>query len=281
MVTFRRNKRKRSTGSSDGTMTLMEHLYELRRRLAWALAFIVLGTIIGFVWFGRGIPALGIKSLGDILIAPYCEAKGGVDCTLLALAPFQGLSLQLKAAVMAGLVFSSPGWLYEIWAFVTPALYSKERRYAITFVSLAVLLFVTGAALAYLVVGKGLEVLFGFGGGQITFQLGPDEYYSFLMTLLIVFGVSFLLPLFLVALNFIGVIKYRQLKKCRRYAIFAMFVFAAMVVPGNDPITMCALAVSMALLYELSVQVARIHDKRKAKLEPDYTNLSDDQASPI
>ena len=262
-------------------MTLMEHLYELRRRLAWALAFIVLGTIVGFVWFGHGIPALGIPSLGDILIGPYCEAKGAVDCTLLALAPFQGLALQMKAALMAGLVFSSPGWLYEVWAFVTPALYSKERRYALTFVSLAVVLFTAGAVLAYLVIGKGLEVLFGFGGGQITYQLGPDEYYSFLMTLLIVFGVSFLLPLFLVALNFIGILKYRQLAKWRRYAIFAMFVFAAMVVPGNDPITMLALALAMCLLYELSVQVARFHDRRRAKRELDYDSVPDDQASPL
>lgn len=278
MAWFRRTKREKS---ADGTMSLMEHLYELRRRLGWAFLCILLGTILGFIWFSTSIPALGVKSLGDILLEPYCSAKGGTDCSLLATAPFQGFQLQLQAALMAGLVFSSPGWLYQLWAFVTPALYAKERRYAYTFVSLAAVLFVLGAVLAYLVIPAGLKVLFNFAAENVDYKLQPDTYYSFLMTLLVVFGISFELPLFLVGMNLIGALKGRQLAKWRRYAIFAMFVFAAIVVPGNDPITMCALAFAMVLLYELSVQFAIWHDKRKAKTTPDFSELSDDQASPI
>ena len=274
-------RRKKGESAVDGTMSLMEHLYELRKRLFWAVAFILLGTVLGFIWFNHGVGR--VQSLGQILLDPYCTAKGGKDCKLLATSPFSGLQLQLKAAFMAGMVFSSPGWLYQIWAFVTPALYSKERRYAISFVSLAALLFVVGAYLAYLVIPEGLTVLLGFGDQSVNYQLGPAEYYSFLMTLLIVFGISFELPLFLVALNFIGVVKGRQLAKWRRYAIFAMFVFAALVVPGNDPISMLALALAMVFLYEVSVQVARFNDKRKGRNNPDtdYTKLDDDRASPI
>lgn len=279
MVWFRRTKVERP---ADGSMSLMEHLYELRKRLMWAAIFIVIGTILGFIWFDK--PVGPIPSLGALLIEPLRQALNNQDALLLALSPFSGLQLQLKAALMAGLVFSSPGWLYQIWAFVTPALYSKERRYAVTFVSLAALLFTVGAYLAYLIIPEGLRVLFGFGDSSVQYQLEPAQYYSFLMTLLIVFGISFELPLFIVALNFIGVVKGRQLAKWRRYAIFAIFVFAALVVPGNDPISMLALALSMCLLYEISLQVSKFNDKRRGRDDPEgeaLASLSDDQASSL
>lgn len=279
MVWFRRTKVERP---ADGSMSLMEHLYELRKRLMWAVIFVFLGVVLGFIWFTRRVGP--IPSLGAILIEPYRTALGDEGARLLATNPFSGLQLQLKAALMAGLVFSSPGWLYQIWAFVTPALFSKEKRYAVTFVTLAALLFTAGAYLAYLVIPEGLKVLFNFADTSVVNMTGPNEYYSFLMTLLIVFGISFLLPLFLVALNFIGVIKGRQLAKWRRYAIFAMFVFAALVVPGNDPISMLALALSMCLLYEISTQVARFNDRRRGRDNPEaeaLAALSDDQASAL
>ncbi len=200
MVWFRRTKVERP---ADGSMSLMEHLYELRKRLMWAAIFIFLGVVLGFIWFTKRVGP--IPSLGDLLVEPYRVASGDEAARLLATNPFSGLQLQLKAALMAGLVFSSPGWLYQIWAFVTPALFAKERRYAVSFVTLAALLFTAGAYLAYLVIPEGLKVLFNFADTSVVNMTGPDEYYSFLMTLLIVFGISFLLPLFLVALNFIGV----------------------------------------------------------------------------
>ncbi len=279
MVWFRRTKVERP---ADGSMSLMEHLYELRKRLMWAAIFIFLGVVLGFIWFTKRVGP--IPSLGDLLVEPYRVASGDEAARLLATNPFSGLQLQLKAALMAGLVFSSPGWIYQIWAFVTPALFAKERRYAVAFTTLAALLFTAGAYLAYLVIPEGLKVLFNFADTSVVNMTGPNEYYSFLMTLLIVFGISFLLPLFLVALNFIGVLKGRQLAKWRRYAIFAIFVFAALVVPGNDPISMLALALSMCLLYEISTQIAKFNDKRKGRNDPEgevLAGLSDDQASAI
>ncbi|MEP6561017.1 MAG: twin-arginine translocase subunit TatC, partial [Nakamurella sp.] len=207
-------------------MSLMEHLYELRRRLFYATLGILLGTVIGFIWFGHGIPAIGLPSLSDILTGPYCAVPAservqlgdGDGCRLLATGPFSALELQLKSALIAGAVLSSPVWLYQIWAYVTPALYSKERRYAVTFVSCGGLLFSIGALLAYVVIREGLTVLLGFGGDATIAALSPDSYFSFLIAMLIIFGVSFELPLLLIMLNQIGVVSHEKLKKWRRYS---------------------------------------------------------------
>ena len=222
-------------------MSLMEHLFELRRRLFFGTLGILIGTIIGFVWFGHGIPAIGLPSLSDILTGPYCAVPAserlvlgdGDGCKLLATGPFSALELQLKSALIAGVVLSSPVWLYQLWEFVTPALYSKERRYAITFVSCGGLLFAIGALLAYVVIREGLTVLLGFGGDATIAALSPDSYFSFLIAMLIIFGVSFELPLLLIMLNQIGMISSAKLSKWRRYSIFGMVVFAGLVVPGQ------------------------------------------------
>src|SRR6478735_2084634 len=281
-------RRKKSDKSADGTMSLMEHLYELRRRLFFAVLGILIGTVVGFIWFGHGIPAIGLPSLSEILTGPYCAVPEserlvlgeGDGCKLLATGPFSALELQLKSALIAGTVLSSPVWLYQLWAFVTPALYSKERRYAIVFVSSGAVLFAIGAVLAYVVIREGLTVLLSFGGDATIAALSPDSYFSFLIAMLIIFGVSFELPLLLIMLNQIGLVSHEQLVKWRRYSIFGMVVFAGLVVPGNDPITMLALAIALILLYELSVQVTRVHDKRSGK-KAGLAELADDQASAL
>jgi sec-independent protein translocase protein TatC len=177
-------------------------------------------------------------------------------------------------------VLSSPVWLYQLWAYITPALYSKERRYAITFVTTGGLLFAIGTVLAYVVIREGLTVLLGFGGDATIAALSPDSYFSFLIAMLIIFGVSFELPLLLIMLNQVGLVTSAKLAKSRRYSIFGMVVFAGLVVPGNDPVTMGALAIALILLYELSVQVTKIHDRRLAKRQANAA-LSDDQATPM
>ncbi|MEP6561942.1 MAG: twin-arginine translocase subunit TatC, partial [Nakamurella sp.] len=280
--------RKRASKSGDATMPLMEHLFELRRRLFFAVLGILAGTIVGFIWFGHGIPAIGLPKLSEILTGPYCAVPSaervtfgtGDDCRLLATGPFSAVELQLKSALIAGVVLSSPVWLYQLWAYITPALFSKERRYAITFVTTGGLLFAVGAVLAYVVIREGLTVLLGFGGDATIAALSPDSYFSFLIAMLIIFGVSFELPLLLIMLNQIGLVTSAKLAKWRRYSIFGMVVFAGLVVPGNDPVTMGALAVALIVLYEFSVQVTRIHDKRLAKRQA-VAALSDDDASPI
>ena len=282
-------RKKKDAPQPDGTMSLMEHLYELRKRLGWAALGIVLGTLVGFIWYTVSIPALHIPNLGDILTGPYCRVPAdkrlqveGHACALLATDVFSPLQIRLKAGFMVGAVLSSPVWLTQLWGFVTPALYDKEKKFARIFVSCAAVLFTGGAVLAYYVISEGLTVLLGFAGSGVVSGLDPSKYFQFLMALLIIFGVSFELPLLLIMLNLIGLVKGKKLAKARRYSIFGIVVFSALVVPGNDPITMSALAVSLTLLYEVAVQVTKVHDKRQlARVGAEgLADLSDDEASP-
>ncbi|WP_137811783.1 twin-arginine translocase subunit TatC [Gandjariella thermophila] len=268
-------------------MTLIEHIYELRHRLAMALVALGVGALLGFLWFGRGVGP--IPSLGDIVTGPYCRLPASVrldtghGCRLLQTQPFEAFLTQLKVGAAVGAVFTSPAWLYQIWAFITPGLYARERKYALSFVSCAVVLFAAGAVLAFFVVPEGLRVLVSFGGNQFITALAADKYISFVLAMLIIFGVSFELPLLVVMLNLAGVLSYDKLRRWRRGLIFGLFVFAAIATPGQDPISMLALAGALTLLFEIAVQITRLHDRRVARrrVEEGWDGISDDEASPL
>jgi sec-independent protein translocase protein TatC len=281
----RRSRRR----NPDGTMTLIEHIYEFRRRLGRAILALILGGIFGFIWFQTKLGP--IPSLGQLMTNPYCDLPSklrvdfnGQGCKLLQTQPFEAAMIQLKVGIAAGAVVFSPLWLYQLWAFIAPGLYSKERKYAMTFVGLASVLFALGAVLAYVIVPAALKVLVGsFGGDQFITALAGDTYISFILSLLLIFGVSFELPLLVVMLNRVGVVKYVQLKRWRRGIIFALFVFAAFATPGTDPFSMLGLALALTVLFEIAIQVARLHDRKKDKKREDlgWDNLSPDEAAPF
>jgi sec-independent protein translocase protein TatC len=275
-------------------MTLRDHIYELRHRLGLALLFILLGGVVGFIWFAYRIGPL--PSLSQLLKDPYCALPKNVrvefdgQCKLLQTQPFEAFLIQFKVGIAAGMVLTAPLWLYQVWAFITPGLYARERKFALRFVIFASFLFMAGAVLAYFVVPQGLRVLVSFGGDAFITALAAKDYVSFVLVLLLIFGVSFELPLVIVMLNQIGMLPYANLKRWRRGIIFTLFVFAAFATPGTDPVSMVALGIAMTGLFEIAVQLSRVHDKRKAarlatqdaeELDPDTpSTIEDDPVEP-
>jgi sec-independent protein translocase protein TatC len=257
---------KRSTPSTsrdpEGRMPLMEHLRELRNRLVKAILGVILGTVVGFIFF---------DPIWNFIKAPYCRLPqahklklvDGDACTLVFNGVFDAFFVNLKVAAMFGAVVAAPIWLYQIWAFVTPGLYRNERRYSVSFLALAVPLFAAGAALAYLTMDKGLALLIGFAPTDVIPLITMSDYLSFAIAMLIIFGASFELPLLMVFLNIIGVLRFKMVAKHQRMVVFLMFVFAAVATPSQDPFTMLALALPMVGLFMLAEVFMYFRDRKR------------------
>jgi sec-independent protein translocase protein TatC len=267
--------------SADGRMSLGEHIHELRSRLMRSVLAIVVAGTVSFIFFNQ---------IWHVLRRPYCQVnqKHAIDmvdgcATLVFSNVFDPIVWHFKVALICGLVLASPVWLYQLWAFVTPGLERKERRYSLVFVGSAVPLFLAGATLAYFVMSKGLQVLLNFAPQGTTSLISIDHYLGYAMAMLLVFGGSFVIPLLLVMLNQLGILSYQRLKKSRRLSIFLAFAFSAIATPSGDPVTMLALGVPLVILLEVATQIARVHDARKAKLEASspFANIPDDEPSPL
>ena len=252
-------------------MPLLDHIREFRDRLIKSSFAVLIGSIAGWIYYQQII---------RLLTLPFCDLGSATSptngkCGDLyvngILGPF---NLQVKIALLAGLIFSAPVWIYQLWAFVTPALHKKERRVTILFAAVATPLFSSGAYLAYLILPHAVNVLLGFTPNNLGNLIRFDEYLDFVLRLILIFGIAFVLPLFLVALNLLGVLSGKAILKPWRLAVFICFVFTAAFTPTPDPITMTLLAIPLCLLYFASGLFALIVDKRRNRNDTDNTGLS-------
>lgn len=260
-------------------MALTEHLRELRRRLVVSVLAVVVGTIVAWVFYGDIYDALRhpLEVAVDAL-----NAKRESDVRLVINNVAGGFLLQTKISLVSGIVLSSPVWLYQLWAFIVPGLHRTERKWTLLFVAIAGPLFAAGVVLGYVVMPKGLSVLLGFTPEGVSNLIDSQHYLDFMLRILLVFGISFEIPLFVVLLNLAGAIRARSLARWRAWIVFGTFVFAAVATPSTDPITMLLLALPMTVLFLISEQVTRVIDRRRGVAdEVDYAELDDDEASPI
>ncbi|WDZ82605.1 twin-arginine translocase subunit TatC [Micromonospora cathayae] len=262
--------------AADGSMTLIEHVRELRNRLFRASVAILVG-------FGFGLWAAG--PVLNLLRKPYCDLpkfqEPGVTCDFVQLGPADLFLLNLKIGLWVGLIIAAPVWLYQLWAFIAPGLHRHERRYAYIFTGLAAPLFAAGAVLAFFVTSKGLEFLLNVAGSEVTTTLDITRYVSFVTNLILLFGVAFEFPLVVLMLNFVGLASGRKLLSWWRVAVFLFFAFSAVVTPTPDPFGMTALAICLCLLYFAAVGVAFLNDKRKGRGKEVYAGIADDEVSPL
>ncbi|WP_411091480.1 twin-arginine translocase subunit TatC [Streptomyces sp. 049-1] len=273
----------------EGRMPLAEHLRELRNRLAKALLAIVVVTVVAAFFYEWIINALTdpiLQSIGcEKSFAELAESTAGSEpCAQITINGLLGpFTLALKVSLTAGIVLASPVWLYQLWAFVAPGLHRNEKKYAYAFVATGAPLFLIGAYFAYAVLPTSAEVLIEFTPSDVDNLLPLDDLLDLVTRMVIVFGLSFELPLLLVMLNLTGVLSGRRMLGWWRGMIMGITLFAAIATPSTDPLTMILLAGPIWVLYFAAVAVSLVNDRRRARreaLEPDDDEASDLDLTP-
>jgi len=263
-------------------MPLAAHLAELRVRLTRSVLAIVAASIAAAFFYDQ---------LFDLVVSPFDQIaqqykREGANVTLNFGNIGDPFTFALKICAMAGLFVASPIWLWNLWGFVAPGLHRREKRYGIAFVLVSVPLFLGGAVLAYFFLPKGFDLLIGFNPDpqKVANIIGLNDYLSFVLRMFLVFGFSFVLPVFLVALNLAGLVSGRTLLRAWRPVILGSFLFAAVATPSGDPYTMTALALPLLVLYYVAATLALITDRRRRRAGIDgldYASLDDDESSPL
>ena len=239
-------------------MSLSGHLKELRNRLFWSALFIIGGSVAGWFMF---------NFVFNELQRPIVElaSKPGSNVTINFPTVVSAFDVRLQVSIFLGILMSAPVWLYNLWAFITPGLKKREKRYTIGFVIASVPLFIGGTALAWSSLPTFVVVLVGFTPDGAANVINASEYILFTIRILLVFGLAFVLPVALVMLNFAGVITAENIIKSWRMAVFISAVVGAIATPVAEPMAMFLLMVPLLILYFLAAGVAFLHDKRVAK----------------
>ncbi|MDG1845683.1 MAG: twin-arginine translocase subunit TatC [Acidimicrobiales bacterium] len=245
-------KKKRNPKAQMG---VLEHLSELRTRLIICAIAIGAASIIGWILY---------EQILDYVLDPYCETLGQ-RCTLRVDEPLEGLSTRFMVSIYTGIGLAVPVWLWQIWRFISPGLYKNERRQGILFVVCGVFLFLLGCSLAFWTLPRALDFLIGIGGEDLLTEFRAKAYISFVIKMMLAFGIGFEFPLVLIILQRLEMLSYKTLRKQWRYAVVGIVVLVAVITPSGDPISLLALAVPMYLFYEISVLYGWARNRRMEK----------------
>ena len=267
--------RPRDVVGDGGRMSLGDHFRELRARIMRIALYIVTATIVALFFYDQ---------LFELILDPYNQARRMLGQGTQTQAVITGvgtpLMLQLKVSGVAALVATSPLWLSEIWGFIVPGLHKTERRWTRIFAFTAGPLFIAGVVLGYYVLPKGIAALIGFTPDGLTQLTEFGEFFSFITRMLLIFGISFEIPLFVVLLNLAGVVSGKALGRYRPWIVIGTFVFAAVATPSTDPFSMLFLAIPMLVLFLVAEIIARFVDRRRGRNDP-LSQVSDDEVSPL
>jgi sec-independent protein translocase protein TatC len=248
-----------TSSAPGGQMTLMEHLTELRKRLIISVITLAIAMVAVTFFYDQ---------LFDLLLEPYRQAQDDPDAELLQLDPLEGFGVRLKVTGYAGIALAMPVLLWQVWRFIAPGLYDNEKRYAIPFVGSALVLFATGAGIAYWTMPKALDFLGSIGGNDLVQQYSPGKYFQLITYMMLAFGVGFEFPILLVFLQLVGIVETSQLRQFRRYAIVLITVLVAVLTPSGDPYSMLALSVPMVIFYEIAILIGSWFSRRAARAAP-------------
>jgi sec-independent protein translocase protein TatC len=239
-------KRKERKDEATATMSVVDHLRELRDRVIWSLIAIAVGAIVCFIFF---------EPIIHLMVEPYRDATGK---GLIFTQPLEAFMTRIKVAAYGGFVLASPVVFFHLWRFITPGLNPREKRYAIPFVTASVILFAGGSMVAVITFPKALNFLLGVGGSDLDPLLTAGSYLTLVFLMILAFGVSFEFPIVMMFLLLARIITTRQLRSVRKFAFLGLVIFAAVITPSQDPISLFAMAVPMYLLYEGSILLGRI-----------------------
>ncbi|MEU3617360.1 twin-arginine translocase subunit TatC [Streptomyces sp. NPDC006872] len=283
-----KSARKQEEKDPEGRMPLADHLRELRNRLAKAMLAIVVVTVVAAFFYNDIInfltkPILDSVGCGKTFEEIASQLNSGDATNKCASITINGLlapfTLALQVSLMAGIVFASPVWLYQLWAFIAPGLHNHERRYAYAFVGTGVPLFLGGGYFAYAVLPTTAKVLIDFTPGGVSNLLPLDDLLQLVTRMVIVFGLSFELPLLLVFLNLTGMVTGRRMLGWWRAMIIGITVFAAVATPSTDPVSMLALAGPIWIMYFGATGFSVLNDRRRRRR--DAQGPADDEASDL
>ena len=258
-------------------MPLVEHLRELRYRLGVALAAVAVVFVVAFVLREQVV---------DFFSAPYCRLDVALDadgqCVLASFTVTEQFTAVLRSCLIVAVVCSAPVWIYQLGAFLVPALHPHERRYVLGFTVASLLFFAVGCVFAYLVVDRGLELLLGFAGDDVQAVQGVRSYLDFLTAVLLAFGVAFEMPVLVMFLHLVGLLPARRMRDWRRGVVLGIAVFTAVITPTQDPITFLAMGVPLYVLYEICIVLARLRERRRHRRREaeGLAGLDDDETSP-